>query len=204
LGLFCILSVAGKIMPALQNAPKELMYIPYVLAVMFCGTVLRNLMVTSLPKQEKPLLLLAPVSVFGLPVMIMALHYFGIDLVDDPVRFGLSHSLGLALFLVGFFYIKAAQPFFLLLGTISYSVYLFRPIAITLILWLRKQDWAISIASLHMGIYMLMTFCVTILMASVAYKIIEKPGINLGLRRREQEPPRRSHDRETQAERAHL
>ncbi len=180
--LFCVISIVARETDLLQSLHKELRYIPYVLAMMFSGTMLRSVFTEQSPRSTNNLLLLAPLAVFLLPVTVLCLGFLGIHLNEQPVRFGLGHILGFVLFLLGYRHLKTSQPLLLWLGAISYSIYLFHPIVISQIQWLRARAWGEGLPSLHMGIYMLMVIVATFVISSIAYKLIEKPAINLGHR----------------------
>lgn len=180
LGLFCVLSCARNKIPSLNDIHKGLLHTPYVLAIMFSGTILRTLLTTIQPKRQKIVLLLGPLAVFGLPLLALFLSMAGINIVDQPWRFGLGHLLGLALFLAGFHYLKTARPVLLWLGAISYSIYLLHAVVVEMLIWVLAQGWAVRLGPLHMGFYMLMAVGTTLIIASIAYNLVEKPSINFG------------------------
>ncbi|WLQ12123.1 acyltransferase [Hahella aquimaris] len=180
LSAFCALSIATKVSPAFDGVNKELIYIPYALSVMMTGTILRTLLTTTLTPRTMKMLLTGPVCVFAIPALTGVLHLLGMDVNGQPVRFAAGHMLGVALFLVGYKLLKSAPPIAIWLGMISYSMYLFHPLAIKLVATLRAQSWASDVASLHMGVYMSVCIIITVLMAHFSYQFVERPSIRLG------------------------
>jgi len=182
LGFFCLLVSAAEYTPLFSGVSKELLYIPYVLSIMFCGTIIRTLMTASIPAGQRKLLLIGPIAVFAVPVLVLAFSSLDVALLAHPIKFGAAHLLGLGLFLAGMRYLKTSNPVLLWLGAISYSVYLFHPVAVSWVGWMRVQSWATQFDSLHMGFYMAAVVAVTLLISTVAYRVVERPGIELGYR----------------------
>lgn len=182
LTLFCIVSILKKKVPIFHSIDRELIYVLYVIAIMFSGTILRTLLLNEKAERQGKLLIIAPFLVFSIPVGVIILSAIGIDVVSEPIRFFFGHMIGLALFVFGFYKLKLKNTFLLWLGTVSYSVYLFHPIAMKLIHWLMQQEWATYISSLHLSFYMLLVCITTFLVASLTYRFVERPCIDLGHR----------------------
>ena len=182
LGMFCILSIAGIYIPLFSHINKELLYIPYVLSIMFSGTILRTILTSQQSKRHIYILLLGPLAVFCIPLLTALLHSIGINIVGEPMRFFFGHLLGLALFIIGFYQLKTIHPAMLWFGTTSYSIYLFHPIALEIVGWAKNQEWANYLPIMHVSVYMLLVFFITLLIAFITYNIIEKYSIELGRR----------------------
>ena len=180
LGVFMIVSLLNFKFRLFANLANEVLIIPYALAIMFCGTLLRTILDPTESYGTKKLLLIGPLAVFGLPLMIFLLHIIGIDLVDSPVRFSSSHFIGLGIFIVGYIWIKTNNSFLLWLGTISYSIYLFHPVAIKLVQVIRRNFQTADITSDYVGFYIGVVFLLSIFIASIIYLLVEKPSMNLG------------------------
>jgi len=187
LAVFFVLAMLNKTVILFQDIEKELLYLPYVVSIMFCGTVLRALLFEQVSGRPRQWLLLAPLAVFGLPLGVFALSVVDIRVVDSPSRFLLGHILGLMIFLAGYYGLRRAHRSFLWLGTISYSIYLFHPIVMQLLHWLVQQSWASVLTGLHLSVYLLMAFVITVGMASVTWLWIEQPSIKLGRRLKRKE-----------------
>ena len=180
--IFCAFSVAVKKVSLLNGFDKELQYVPYTIAIMFSGTILRVLLLGEKFEGRKIFLLIAPLLVFSIPVAVLFLHLVGVNIMGQPIRFFCGHIFGLALFLFGFYKFTLEVTFLLWLGTVSYSIYLFHPIAVKLVFWAARQDWAVHFSSLHMSVYILLVFILTFIVAFFTYNIIERRSIKLGRR----------------------
>ncbi|MFT5575442.1 MAG: peptidoglycan/LPS O-acetylase OafA/YrhL, partial [Bermanella sp.] len=172
LGIFCILGIAEKYIPQFGQLNKELHYIPYVLSIMFSGTILRTILTTQRSKRDLSILLLGPLSVFGIPLLVLLGHSLGINIIGSPVRFGFGHLFGLALFVVGFYQLTTTRASLIWFGTTSYSIYLFHSFAIMFVGWMRTQEWASALVSTHLSIYMLLVFLITLVVVFFTYNIV--------------------------------
>ena len=182
LGLFCMLSIVEKYVPQADHINKELLYIPYVLSIMFVGTILRTILTSEKLDRYQYYLLLGPAAVFSIPFLVGLLHLFRIDIIGEPIRFSFGHLLGLSLFIIGYYQLATDRPVILWLGATSYSIYLFHPVAIKIVDWVKNQYWATYLLESHLSIYMLLVFCITLIIAFFAYNFIEKPSIDMGRR----------------------
>ncbi|MFV8781122.1 acyltransferase family protein [Microbulbifer sp. SA54] len=160
----------------------ELRYIPYFLAIMFCGTILRAVIWDDNSLRMKIFFLMAPAAAFSIPVGVLFLHWVGISVIDAPIRFGAPYPIALAVFLLAVFLPWQVPKLLSWLGLISYSVYLFHPVVMTLVHWLHKQSWAAFTGHWSLWVFMGWAFLVTILIASATYYLVERPAIQLGRR----------------------
>lgn len=184
LSLFCILSIIEMNFIPLDKIHIEIVYIPFFLSIMFAGTLLRNYFFTPKGNSKENLkLLLGPLLVFTLPLGILLLHYAGLDVNNQPVKFGLGHVLGLVMFLAGYRYLNTNSRVWVYLGTISYSVYLFHPIAIDLVNS-AFSNFVHKYVVLHgwLGLmqYLVAITALTILISHWVFKKVESPSISIG------------------------
>lgn len=150
------------------------------LAVMFWGALFR------LWYDGVRMPVLARVSVFGfigcmLAMMVFAVAYYFLVKQDIKIlHFFVPYALGVSLFAGLAIYGKLHTRWLVWLGTISYSIYLFHPVAMYSLSWLIQygnlpwlKDWPISA-------YMLLALVATIAMSAVTYKYVELPAMRLG------------------------
>lgn len=165
-----------------SDFPSELQYIPYFLSIMFCGAIIREILWGEHSLGQRIIFSLAPAAVFGIPAMALFLYVLGFQFTAEPIRFGASYLIALGVFIVAVF-IKWSVPKLLAwFGLISYSLYLFHPVSMSLVRWGQKQPWAGFTESWGLWMYMSLAVAVTILLASVTYYAIERPSIRLGRR----------------------
>lgn len=169
------------------NAPdlspqKALAYMPLMLAVMLIGTLCRKFYDEGMDRKTLRTLVLATLICFSVPLLIMAAAAVGRPLMASSYRFGLSHLLGLALFLGGLGLLKRAPRAFVWIGTVSYSVYLFHPVvSYAAVYYLRSPSGAWALGG-HVSIYMAASLAACLLLAAAVYYGIENPAIKLGHR----------------------
>lgn len=177
LGFFVAWRLAGKIQPPMVDFRPTITYMPYCLAVMFCGALIRY---SYSSKSAYWHTLLGTGAVFSLPLLVLLAGFAGINIVDAPLRFGSSHLIALTVFFTVLFLTWQPPKFLLLLGTISYSVYLFHPIAMKLLGWSIKQSWGQPLAGLPLGFYILATALLATAISWLVYQWVERPSIAIG------------------------
>ena len=124
------------------------------------------------------------VSVWGIALFLVAIYplvfTFGIGV---PSVHSVSYALGVLLFIVGTQIVRIEFPPMPWLGTISYSIYLLHPVVLALALrglgLLPAASWW---RSWHLGAYLVANLLITIGVAAIAYRFVERPAIRLGRR----------------------
>ncbi|MFD1215922.1 acyltransferase family protein [Microbulbifer celer] len=170
-------SIAGE-----ESISAELRYIPYFLSIMFCGTLLRAVFWEEHPLSRKLFFLTAPAAAFGIPALVLMLHFLGFSVVDQPVRFGAAYLIALAIFLLAIFIPWRVPGILAWFGLISYSIYLFHPVAMRIVHWTNKQSWAGFTENWALWVYMSAGFAITLLIATCTFYLIERPAIAVGRR----------------------
>ncbi|WP_143728931.1 acyltransferase [Microbulbifer sp. GL-2] len=164
--------------PALQlQLPVTITYIPYGIAVMFCGALLRCCFET---KRFHHYAVLAIASTFSIPILVLSLHLFGNSISSEPVRFGLSHLIALGIFLSVISLPSNSIRHFATLGTISYSIYLFHLCIIYVMKWSISQPWGQVFSGFPLSVYLSVTTLASIALATLIYWLIERPFVKLG------------------------
>ncbi|WP_105102253.1 acyltransferase family protein [Microbulbifer pacificus] len=185
-GIFLALFVGQRLLEKVSGYQSPLspehQYIPYFLAIMFCGTILREVLFGAHVATTKLFLLMAPAAVFGVPGVALLLHTAGISIVDQPVRFGAAYLIALGIFCVAIGLRWRVPKLLAWLGVVSYSVYLFHPVAMTIVHWLHRKAWAASTGGWALWGYMAAATGLTIAIACVTYYLIERPAIGIGRR----------------------
>jgi peptidoglycan/LPS O-acetylase OafA/YrhL len=176
--LFITLQLIKSKIPVIANLEKELLYMPYILSIMFLGSLLKkNFDEQFQNKKLKLQTALLSTALFGFPCAVFALSLLGKTLVDGPFTFFISHIIGFALFLFFLFKIKNTPKFLITLGAISYSLYLFHPIFMNGIIWLTQKNTIPN--NLPLSIYMISTLILCSIFSYFVFKFVETPCINL-------------------------
>ena len=162
------------------NISKEFQILPYIISIMFLGSLCRKIYDGKLNSRLYLYTKLATLMCFGLPLFLLITSLLGFELVEASFRFGAGHSLAILLFFIGIKYFNKPPKFMLWLGTISYSLYLFHPIILEWLLHFIIHSNFSNLQGLHVIIYMTIITIASIIFASVLYKYIESPSINLG------------------------
>jgi peptidoglycan/LPS O-acetylase OafA/YrhL len=110
-----------------------------------------------------------------------------------------TYAIGFLIFLAGTRVVRIETRLTDWLGRISYSIYLFHVIIFLTIEWwlLRKQPAGSAWRTQHIGIYAAIGLAATLVVASVVYRFVEKPGIRLGHRLAERWQQRTARHAET-------
>ncbi|MEO7326373.1 MAG: acyltransferase [Dokdonella sp.] len=183
----CLLSVALLSAYVLQLAAKRVgMPVAnanigiacFYLSVMLCGTLYRTCVVEESSDDAK--LFLA--SVYGLfaahLVILPAAGWWLAGFGNSP---WISSGVGFAVFIIGTRWLRVSTRLTDWLGQISYSIYLFHPVVFMALWWLLlRQPIGSWWRSQHLGVYLLVNAGLTIAMAALVYRFVEKPGIRIG------------------------
>jgi peptidoglycan/LPS O-acetylase OafA/YrhL len=113
----------------------------------------------------------ATVAVVGL------LGYDESNYPDRPLADFLGVFVGLALFFAAFaFRDRLQRRGAVWLGGISYSLYLLHPLAVLVCSWLAQSAGSVWLAAL----YLALSVPLSLLVADVAYRLVERPAVRLG------------------------
>jgi len=95
----------------------------------------------------------------------------------------IPYALGLLVFVVGVSFVRIRSRLTDWLGRISYSIYLFHPVVFMLLLWgLQRLPPQSTWRAQHLGTYLLVNAFITVAFATLVYRFVERPGIDLGRR----------------------
>jgi len=95
----------------------------------------------------------------------------------------IPYAFGLLLFIVGTSVVRIRSPLTDWLGRISYSIYLFHPVVFMTLYWCLLRVPADSVLrAQHLGVYILVVALFTIALATLVYRWVERPGMELGRR----------------------
>jgi len=150
------------------------------LGVMFWGALFR------IWYDGKAMPMLAKLAVFGyvalwLTMAVFAVFYYALVKPDIKIlHFFIPYSLGVALFTALAIYGKVKPAWLVWLGTISYSLYLFHPVAMYGFSWVIQNGDIHWLKNWPTGAYMLVTLAATIAISAVTYRFVELPAIRLG------------------------
>lgn len=176
-GLFIAVHALGRVVPSIKQIEKEILYMPYLLSIMFLGALMRHVHDSGKPMLRSGFVLAGVALCFGFPIGVMALGSVGVNLVPEPNRFGISHTMGFVVFSAGLAWLMRAPRALLWLGTISYSIYLLHPIVLSII---RKFAVEYSEYLPHLSVFIILTMLISIVLATLVYYLVEKPAIDAG------------------------
>ncbi|VAW40441.1 hypothetical protein MNBD_GAMMA01-1900 [hydrothermal vent metagenome] len=160
---------------------KEFQLLPYLLSIMFLGSFYRKIYDNKDTDRELfGYTVIATLLCLGLPLLLLIGSLSGFTMVSGSFRFGIAHSLAFGLFFAGLIFLKNVGKPLLWLGTISYSLYLLHPLVMQVLI--KTVNNFKPLQELQLWIYMSVTTIFSIIIASLAYKLVEKPAINLGYR----------------------
>jgi len=150
------------------------------IAVMLWGTMYRSWTSTD-GRDRDPL---ATFLLWGLLAYFLIVLPVGTSLaigVHNNVT--LSYAIGFLIFLAGTRALRIETRLTDWLGTISYSIYLFHPIVfLSIKWWLLRQPEDAWLRTRPLGVYLAVVVVLTVLVASLVYRFVERPGIRLGHR----------------------
>jgi peptidoglycan/LPS O-acetylase OafA/YrhL len=100
-----------------------------------------------------------------------------------PLNYYAAYPLAIAVFVLGTTIAKIRWRPLVWAGEVSYSIYLMHPIVFNLLLWLLQRAGPDSWwRTRHLGFYLVLNALVTLAVAALTYRWIEKPAIALGRR----------------------
>lgn len=169
----------------LVDIPKELIYAPFLISIMFFGSIYRTyhdaLAKGSTTKAHLYILLLTAIMCFSVPVINIAAYALqGTRLSENPLRFGLSHLIGLFIFSVGMIALRTPPRILARIGVVSYSVYLLHPLVMYTVKHMVEANSFLLANPTHVSVYMLASLLICLGISSLMYKFIESPAINIG------------------------
>ena len=150
------------------------------LGVMFWGALFR------IWYDKVPMPALAKLSVFGyigcwIVMAIVGVTYYLLVKADIKIlHFFIPYALGVSMFAGLAIYGKLKSSWLVWLGTISYSLYLFHPVAMYSLSWLVQKSEIDWLKNWPIAGYMLVTLAATIAISALTYRIVELPAIRLG------------------------
>ena len=180
---FLFVFVISKIMFVINTEHIGLAIIPLNLSIMFWGALGRsyydnsNLNINLFNKNISIKLLFITLSIIIL--IIPLLHFFKGIISDDfkNIQIGISYIIGILVFLLLSTKFKIYNKFLVWIGTISYSIYLFHPIVFYSLFWWLKNYAPLSFTEMHLVVYLIINFMLSIVFGSIIYYLIEKPSI---------------------------
>ncbi|PZQ19760.1 MAG: hypothetical protein DI564_00505 [Rhodanobacter denitrificans] len=104
-------------------------------------------------------------------------------MADLPWRYTVPYASGVLLFVLGTAVVRISHPVMAWLGQISYSIYLYHAVVFYPLLWLLLQlpvdAWW---RTRHLGFYLGINVILTVFVASLVYRCVERPAIDYGKR----------------------
>ncbi|WP_444935105.1 acyltransferase family protein [Microbulbifer sp. JTAC008] len=177
LSVFVSMQLLEQSSTPISQLPATTTYLPFAIAVMFCGTLLRYCYET---RRGYRYMLWGLVSTFSIPLLVLAMHLLGRSISETPLRFVSSHFIALAIFLV--FVLLPPKPIRHLaaLGTISYSTYLFHLIVVFLGSWAISQPWGQGLTSISLSTLLVAVTLLSFVLAAAIYWLVERPCMQFG------------------------
>ena len=150
------------------------------LSVMFCGALFRSRWGGAVGRRDRVADALLGALVF---IYVLALPIGAWLATGSKHNTPLTYAIGFAIFMLGTRVVRIETRVSDWLGRISYSIYLFHVIVFTAIeWWLLKQPAGSAWRTQHLGLYSAVGLAAVLAVASLTYRLVEKPGIRLGHR----------------------
>jgi peptidoglycan/LPS O-acetylase OafA/YrhL len=150
------------------------------LAVMLWGTLYRSQRDAVAPARGG----VASVLLWGLLFcFVIGLPLLSLTGTPYVRREMVAYIAGFAIFLLGTSLVRIETRLTDWLGQISYSIYLFHSIVfVSMQWWLLRQPTGSWSRTRHLGVYMGVGLLVVLIVSTLVYRLVEKPGIDLGHR----------------------
>ncbi len=153
------------------------------LCIMFWGALYRT---WHTKKKLKPILSFilwgVPIALLALTIQALLFKYADASNVENIIRVKSSASLALGLLL--FLTIAHSRSFtykpLVILGEISYALYLFHPIVIFPVYWLSGRPYTIWIRTMPLEFWVFSTMLASVLVAYFVHRWVELPAIRKG------------------------
>jgi peptidoglycan/LPS O-acetylase OafA/YrhL len=174
--LFVASQALVRFNPNLVTISKEFQLMPFLISIMFLGSLFRMVYNGNASKQLKLITGFSTVICFGPPLLLLALDVINIKIFPEQFRFGAAHTCALLLFIIGMKLFKKSNYLFVGLGAISYSLYLFHPIVMRVMI--ETFPKISTLQGWHVSFYMMIAIIISIILSMFTYRMIEKPFIN--------------------------
>lgn len=110
--------------------------------------------------------------------LVLCSHWLSTQQYEN-LHFMVPYFVGLGLFITGALWVRLEHGLFVWLGTISYSLYLFHPIALGLMRRMVGANFP-ALLDIHLGFSIALGVLGSILLAGLVYYCVEKPAISIG------------------------
>lgn len=150
------------------------------LSIMLCGTLYRGLLLDEAPQRDH----LARAGTLALfAYYLVVLPVAAVWAAGFARNATIAYALGMLLFVVGTRWVRIQTRLTDWLGEISYSIYLFHPVVFMSLLWLLSRQPAGSWwRTQHLGVYIAVVAVLTVGVAALVFRWVERPCIRLGHR----------------------
>ncbi len=151
------------------------------LSVMLCGALFRSRWSATAATRDRVADALLAAMVVCYVVLLPAAAMLSVGPKNSEPA---TYAIGFLIFLAGTRLVRIETRLTDWLGRISYSIYLFHAIVFLAMEWwlLRKVPVDAALRTQHIGVYAAAGLAATLVVASVTYRFVEKPGIRLGHR----------------------
>jgi peptidoglycan/LPS O-acetylase OafA/YrhL len=147
--------------------------LPLALSVMFFGSYWRNFIINEDTDAKKKSFRYICIYIVVIPIIAKLAYDIDFGFHENWIKYVISYFSALAIFLFATL-IKYSNMFFVFLGKISYSVYLFHPITFHL------SEKYIDSLGIRIGGRIALHLILLIVFSYVTYNIVEKYSIQLG------------------------
>jgi peptidoglycan/LPS O-acetylase OafA/YrhL len=148
------------------------------LSVMLCGTLFRFVAAGS-SRDRIAAFALRALALFYIAVLPISAGLA----IHTAFNYALPYAVAFVVFIAGTTVLRIETRLTDWLGRISYSIYLFHPIVFQPVyLWLIRQPLDSLWRTQHLAVYLVATLLLTLAVASLVFRFVERPAIRLGHR----------------------
>lgn len=149
------------------------------LVFMFWGAIWRDYLIKQDQQSKRYSIIIFTIMFLAMPIISFLGYNQDLGFGETWYRYLLSYYTAMFLLIVFTLFVRIRGQFFVWLGRISYSVYLFHGVVFITFMHLIGNDFIVN-SNMPIHFYIAAAILLTLLLANTTYNYVEKPMINLG------------------------